>query len=444
MKKLRFIVPIFMLLGIVACNKEDQELRMQPVVKSENDNFCFNSKTVKIAVLSDLHYMDPSLLKKDGSAFQMYLLQDPKLLAESGAILQQILHKLVIEKPDLVLISGDLTKDGELVSHKSLLKQLQILGLNHIKVLVVPGNHDINNPDAKLFNGDNATSVATITPENFKSLYADYGYKTAIARDPNSLSYVSEPVKDLRILALDANEYYNNSPVYCVVAGNIKDATMEWAKKQLADAKVKGKTVIGMMHHGIVEHFTGESVIFPDYLVDNWGARADEFMKAGLKVMFTGHFHANDATQRNLGNLSLVDIETGSPVIYASPYRIINLVNNKLYIKTDHVEHINYPGLNGVPFPDFEKAFSLNGFEIQAKYMLMSAPYNVPEDVATQISPVFAEAMMAHFAGDETLSAEANEEIQTISAISPDLANIIYGLYTDLPPKDNDLIVDLN
>jgi predicted MPP superfamily phosphohydrolase len=444
MKKLRFIVPIFMLLGIVACNKEDQELRMQPVVKSENDNFCFNSKTVKIAVLSDLHYMDPSLLKKDGSAFQRYLLQDPKLLAQSGAILQQILHKLVIEKPDLVLISGDLTKDGELVSHKSLLKQLQILGLNHIKVLVVPGNHDINNPDAKLFNGDNATSVATITPENFKSLYADYGYKTAIARDPNSLSYVSEPVKDLRILALDANEYYNNSPVYCVVAGNIKDATMEWAKKQLADAKVKGKTVIGMMHHGIVEHFTGESVIFPDYLVDNWGARADEFMKAGLKVMFTGHFHANDATQRNLGNLSLVDIETGSPVIYASPYRIINLVNNKLYIKTDHVEHINYPGLNGVPFPDFEKAFSLNGFEIQAKYMLMSAPYNVPEDVATQISPVFAEAMMAHFAGDETLSAEANEEIQTISAISPDLANIIYGLYTDLPPKDNDLIVDLN
>lgn len=444
MKNFRIIVPVLILFVSVACNKEDQELRMHPVVKSENDNFCFNSKTLKIAVLSDLHYMDPSLLKKDGSAFQIYLLQDPKLLAQSGAILQQILHKLVIEKPDLVLISGDLTKDGELVSHKSLLKQLQILGLNHIKVLVVPGNHDINNPDAKLFNGDNATSVATITPENFKSLYADYGYKTAIARDPNSLSYVSEPVKDLRILALDANEYYNNSPVYCVVAGNIKDATMEWAKKQLADAKAKGKTVIGMMHHGIVEHFMGESAIFPDYLVDNWGAKADELMQVGLKVIFTGHFHANDATMRTLGNLSLVDVETGSPVIYDSPFRMINLVNNKLYIKTEHIEHINYPGLNGVPFPDFEKAFSLNGFEIQAKYMLMNAPYNVPEDVATQISPVFAEAMLAHFGGDETLSAEANEEIQAISAISPDLANIIYGLYTDLPPKDNDLIVDLN
>jgi len=444
MKNLRIIVPILMLLAIVACNKEDQEFRMQPISNCVNDNFIFNPKTVKIAVLSDLHYMDPSLLRADGSAFQMYLMQDPKLLAESGAILKEILHKLLIEKPDLVLISGDLTKDGELISHKSLLKQLHILELNHIKVLVVPGNHDINNPDAKLLDGDNATPVATITADNFKSLYADYGYKTAIARDPNSLSYVSEPMKNLRILALDANEYYNNTYTYCVVAGNIKDATMEWAKKQLADAKAKGKTVIGMMHHGIVEHFMGESVIFPDYLVNNWADKADELMQAGLKVVFTGHFHANDATQRTTGNLSLVDVETGSPVIYHSPYRIVNLVNNKLYIKTNHVEHITYPGLKGLSFDDYEKAFSLNGFEVQAKYMLMSPPYNVPEDVASQISPVFASAMLAHFAGDETITAETNAAIQAISEVSPDLANIIYGLYTDLPPADNDLVIDLN
>jgi 3',5'-cyclic AMP phosphodiesterase CpdA len=443
MKKIRFIVPVLMLLTMVACNKEYRELNMQPVTKGENENYCFGSRTLKIAVLSDLHYMDPSLLKKDGSAFQMYLMQDPKLLAESGAILQQILHKLVNEKPDLVLISGDLTKDGELVSHKSLLKQLQILGLNHIKVLVVPGNHDINNPDAKLFNGNNATSVATITSDNFKSLYADYGYKSAISRDPNSLSYVSEPFKDLRILAIDANEYYNNTPIYCVVAGKIKDATMEWAKKQLADAKAKGKTVIGMMHHGIVEHFMGESAIFPDYLVDNWGENADKLMQAGLKVIFTGHFHANDATQRTTGNLSLVDIETGSPVIYDSPLRIVNLVNDKLYINTEHIERISYPGLNGISFHEYEKTFSLKGFEFQAKYMLMNPPYNVPEEVATQIAPVFANGMLAHFAGDETISAEAATQIQAISEISPDLANIIYGLYTDLPPADNKLVIDL-
>lgn len=444
MKTIKFFVPILMLLAIGACNKDDQNFRMQPIPECRNGNFVNNARPVKIAVLSDLHYMDKSLLKADGSAFQMYLMQDPKLLAESGAILQQIIRNLIAEKPDLVLISGDLTKDGELVSHKSLIRQLEILRLNKIKVLVVPGNHDINNPDAKLFNGDNATPVATITPDKFVSLYADYGYRNAIARDPNSLSYVSEPIKDLRILALDANEYYNNTPEYCVVAGNIKDATMAWAKKQLADAKARGKTVIGMMHHGLVEHFMGESVIFPDYLVDNYTEKADELMQAGLKVIFTGHFHANDAVAQTMGNLSLVDIETGSPVIWESPYRIIKLINNKLYINTKHIEHIFYPGLNGVSFPDFEKAFSLNGFEVQAYYMLTYPPYNIPEDIASQIAPVFAQAMLAHFGGDETITAETSATIAAIADVSPDLANILMGLYTDLPPTDNQLVVDLN
>jgi 3',5'-cyclic AMP phosphodiesterase CpdA len=442
MKKL--IVPILILLALAACNKEYPEACMQPITDNGKDKFIPVIKSLKIAVLSDLHYMDPSLLKADGSAFQMYLMQDPKLLAQSGAILQEILRNLVAERPDLVLITGDLTKDGELVSHRSLLRQLQILSANHIKVLVVPGNHDINNPDATVFDGDNSTSVASITPDKFKSLYTDYGYKTAISKDPNSLSYVSEPFKDLRILALDANEYYNNTPLFCVVAGNIKEATMEWAKMQLADAKAKGKTVIGMMHHGIVEHFIGESVIFPDYLVNNWNDKADELTKAGLKVIFTGHFHANDATLHTSGNLSLIDIETGSPVIYHSPFRIVRLDNNKLYVKTKHVEHIRYPGLNGISFHDYEKTFSLNGFEIQAKYMLMSPPYNVPEEIAIQIAPVFAGAMLTHFAGDETISDETNAAINAIAEISPDLANILYGLYTDLPPADNDLVIDLN
>lgn len=74
----------------------------------------------------------------------------------------------------------------------------------------------------------------------------------------------------------------------------------------------------------------------------------------------------------------------------------------------------------------------------------MSPPYNIPEDVAIQISLVFAEAMLAHFGGDETISDEAIAKIQAVSEVSSDLANIIYGLYTDLPPADNDLTVDLN
>ena len=65
------------------------------------------------------------------------------------------------------------------------------------------------------------------------------------------------------------------------------------------------------------------------------------------------------------------------------------------------------------------------------------------EDMAGQISPVFADAMLAHLAGDEAITSEADASIQAIGAISPDLAAILLGLYTDLPPSDNELVVNL-
>lgn len=144
--------------------------------------------------------MDPALLREDCAAFQMYLMQDRKLLAESDVILEQLISELLIEKPDLVLITGDMTKDGELVCHQAVLKQLRIPEANKIKVLVVPGSHDINNPDTVLFDGDHTEPVRTISPGEFSSLYAAYGYGSAIARDPNSLGYIFEPFKDFFVL----------------------------------------------------------------------------------------------------------------------------------------------------------------------------------------------------------------------------------------------------
>jgi 3',5'-cyclic AMP phosphodiesterase CpdA len=445
MKNFRLIIPVVLLVLLASsCNRKEDEFSCMPTPKETPFSHEACARPLKIAILSDLHYMNPSLLEADGSAFQMYLMQDPKLLAESKAITSEIFHNLLEEKPDLVLISGDLTKDGELVSHKALIRQLKQLTEAHIRIVVAPGNHDIGNPDAKLFNGDIAEPVPSITPEEFSQLYSDFGYRTAISKDAASLSYVSQPFRNLRILVLDANEYYNNTPNYCVVAGHIKDETLDWAKLQLAEAQAKGITVIGMMHHGIIEHFMGESVIFADYLVDDWNQKAQELMNAGLKIIFTGHFHANDATEIQSGEMKLTDVETGSPVIWNSPYRIALLDQNVLSLETRHVRHINYPLPKGISFTEYEKEFSINGITLQAGYMLTNPPYNVPAELAEQIAPVFAGAMMAHLAGDEVVTPETAASLQAVYDVSNDLGNILYGLYTDLPPSDNKLVVDLN
>ena len=106
---------------------------------------------LKIAVLSDIHIMAPQLLQGDGDAIKNYIKRDRKLLQESVALLNQAIDSIIQEHPDVVLIPGDLTKDGEYVSHiltaDTLLKRFRDEG---IAVYVIPGNHDVNKPQAAM------------------------------------------------------------------------------------------------------------------------------------------------------------------------------------------------------------------------------------------------------------------------------------------------------
>ncbi|MBR6947083.1 MAG: metallophosphoesterase, partial [Muribaculaceae bacterium] len=144
---------------------------------------------IKIAVISDLHVMAPELLVNEGKAIEEYLARDRKMLRESLEILKTLVEEIIDLKPHLVLVTGDLTKDGERVSHRLVAEQLQRLIDAGIQVLVVPGNHDINNPDAKIYDGDNATSTDTITRNEFADIYRNMGYDGLSHRDPDTLSY---------------------------------------------------------------------------------------------------------------------------------------------------------------------------------------------------------------------------------------------------------------
>ena len=78
---------------------------------------------LRMCVLSDTHLMAPELLKQDGKAFQNYLVNDRKLLKESPELLDTAFARVRMARPQVLLITGDLTKDGERVSHELLLKR---------------------------------------------------------------------------------------------------------------------------------------------------------------------------------------------------------------------------------------------------------------------------------------------------------------------------------
>ncbi len=400
---------------------------------------------VKIAVVSDIHYMDPSLLQNgaaSGEAFLNYLMRDPKLLEFSDPIFRRVMDELVVEQPHLLLIPGDLTKDGERAGHEAMAQLLGSLASAGIKVYVVPGNHDINNPEARSYDGNTATITPSISAADFASIYSQFGYESAIARDPNSLSYMAEPYPGLRILAIDANRYAENQDI-AIVGGKIKSETLSWIQDQMTLAAEANSTVLGLMHHNLVEHYQGQNSFDYGYVLDDWESTADALMGMGLKVIFTGHYHANDVTERISNGKTLFDIETGSLVSPPSPYRIAILKNKEVDISTNRVTTIQANLPEGMSFPSYSFAFTSTYLDGYFGYVLTQPPFVMSETLAASSAPLFRNAYMAHLAGDEKISPDEQRKDYALGQISPLAGMAVTTLWTDINTSDNKLHIKL-
>lgn len=296
---------------------------------------------LRIAVMSDLHYLSPDMIA-DTEDFEHAFNSDRKLLKESSSVLHEMLERVRADKPDILLVSGDLTKDGEQECHAALAKQLQQLqqDIPGLKIYVINGNHDIRNYNAKNFNTPDGKAVpATRThPEDFKRIY-DFVYSdpTVIAtftpaagNEAGSLSYVARPVEGLTVIAMDTCRYSSdntsNGDDEHETSGAISADLEKWVIEQTAAAKARGDLVIGLEHHGLVPHFDIEPTILPMYLVNGYERIAQEYADAGMSAVFTGHMHAVDiaAMTTKAGN-TFYDIETGSALTYPCPVRFVDL-----------------------------------------------------------------------------------------------------------------------
>jgi predicted MPP superfamily phosphohydrolase len=136
----------------------------------------------KFAVISDTHFYDTSL-GTAGSAFEKYLASDRKLLRESGNLVSLGIDQINQSDAKFVLVTGDLTKDGELVNHQHMAENLAKLTQKGKKVYVVPGNHDVNNPESVRYESDKTSEISNTSAAQFASIYKDCGYGDAVMRD---------------------------------------------------------------------------------------------------------------------------------------------------------------------------------------------------------------------------------------------------------------------
>src|SRR5690606_5952341 len=117
----------------------------------------------------------------------------------------------------------------------------------------IPGNHDVNIPNARSYLGAQASPVESVSADEFARMYGSFGYDEALRRDISSLSYLAEINEKTWMLCIDSNRHDENTTT-SINAGRIRPETMKWALHILQEAKEKGIVVLGMMHHGLVEH----------------------------------------------------------------------------------------------------------------------------------------------------------------------------------------------
>jgi 3',5'-cyclic AMP phosphodiesterase CpdA len=397
---------------------------------------------LQMAVFSDPHYYDPAL-GITGAAFEAYLVQDRNMIAQSKSLNESVIQSLKSSNASVILITGDLTKDGEKTNHEQmavLLGQLKGAGK---KVYVVPGNHDVRNPQSYSYSGSATTSVPTVTAAEFATIYSQFGYNEALYRDNNSLSYIVPLNSKTWLVAMDGCRY-NENTTSPITEGKFSDATYQWIKEKLAEAKTKGINVIGMAHHGFIEHYQGQSVMFPEYLLEDWQNKSAELAGLGLKVVFTGHFHAQDVVKKveNNGNF-MFDVETGSLVTWPVPYRTMTYTSaGKLTIHTNRVTTLaGYPN-----FEEFAKQDLQEGMDTLIKMQLMSPPYSLPYEMTQMLAPLAVSGFMAFYHGDEQIDPAtqgALDQLYAQGGMAAQLAMSIQSMYTDTEPADQNIEIDL-
>ena len=293
----------------------------------------------RIAVVSDIHVMAPSLLDEiNEDDWNAYYSGQRKMLEQSAGLFDQFINKMKDEKPDILLITGDLTKDGEQASHLYVRNKLAELktALPNIKIYVIPGNHDFGGETDPL--GNDPTKGAAKLSTSFASYYAAYGYTGS---ECNGDSYIAQIDNDLYLLAIDSHD-----------DGSVSQATLDWIQSWIQE-NASGKRFIAMMHHPLFPHITGANMFIDTYAVkyqpttgdaETYETVRNKLINAGVNVILTGHFHTSDIAYDWIDNPTdetdksngIYDINTGSLISYPCDYRMLTLSADKktLSVKT--------------------------------------------------------------------------------------------------------------
>ena len=234
--------------------------------------------------VSDLHLLSEQLTDDSPEFLTMLARGDGKTAQYSPEIGRALVWEITSlpeeERPDALLAAGDLTFNGERLSHEEAAGLFEEIEAAGVPVLTLPGNHDLNNALAYRYEGNTATKVESLSADGFRELYGEFGYQDSFSRDTESFSYAFRLAEDFWVVAMDGNTDSHS--------GWIDTETLDWLDGVLTQAEKEHAAVLTFSHQNLVRH----NARFPyGYTFGNSMAVRDVLLEHGVKLNLSGHIH---------------------------------------------------------------------------------------------------------------------------------------------------------
>lgn len=291
---------LFLLVLLAGCSAQAKGAETLPWPKEE----------VTLYVSSDLHWQPHDKTLSSALLPQMVYLEE---------IIDTLISEAEAGKPAALLLCGDLTNDGRGEEHRELSARLTEAEAAGVRIFVTPGNHDMSGETG---------------PEEFMSIYAAFGYREAVSRDKDSISYLAEVNDGLWVLSLDCNVYGDKKSE---TAATISDSTLEWVEDCLQRAAASNAMVVPFSHHNLLPHTMDNQV--RNYNIDQADQLAALLMDYGVPLYLSGHRHNSFVVETSRDGNLLTELVTDMPAAYPHRYTTI-------CFQTDGTVHYEVPRLD--------------------------------------------------------------------------------------------------
>ena len=371
---------------------------------------------------TDLHYLAPALTDHGAAFTALTESGDGKLMRYIEEVTDAFLAEVIAQKPEALILTGDLTFNGALLSHTTLAEKLRAVEAEGVPVYVLPGNHNLDNPNAAAFSGESYRLVPSAAADDFRRIYADFGFDDALSYDDDSLSYIVQLNGTTRLLMLDFNTAHDPC--------GVSDKTLQWVEAELQNAREAGQSVLAAGHQNLFR----QTVFTTGYVIGGAESLAALLREYGVTLFLSGHLHC----QHWKSEQGLTEITTGALSVQPCQYGVLTESNGIYRYETRETDVAARAAAQGsedrnlLDFPQYAQDWFDARNRAQTSELLSLLGYT--DEQVERMTTYIVMLNRAYFAGDLRSAAawDPDGEIYDLFARFP----VLYTDYLDSARSD--------